>query len=438
MEVNDTDREKNNVKPVFTAAQRWLLVGVLILGLIWDWAMHTAAFGGWSYGSFWTAYLILFYWLNWNGRNQNDDTVTRLPLRQNRMAWVLAGFALALCGLMGMQTEWSRYGGETDVLLFLDMAAIPLLLMIHMAFSVWNIPAGREWTVAGKCLQGFFVWPFSAIPQFFGVIGSLFRGRKGRKSAGVGIGLAAGIPLTAAVLALLTSADAGMERLIGGWISNISLGNATGHICWVLLTAMLFYAFLYNEVWNKHRPLEAKAAKNWHPSAFAVIMGMLAVVYGVFAYVQFQQLFGGKLPAGSTYSAYAREGFWQLIVVTVINFSLIGVSWEKTEKNGFVTGLTAVLLAANALLLASAVKRLLLYIGAYGLTMMRILPLWLMVYLAILVVLFVVRLFREKLPLTRIGGLLLVGWFVALNVPNWNRMIMRYNNVPGFFESMLR
>ena len=85
------------------------------------------------------------------------------------------------------------------------------------------------------------------------------------------------------------------------------------------------------------------------------------------------------------------------------------------------------LLVSTGLLLASAVIRLLLYISAYGLTMLRILPLWFMAYLAALLVLCAVRLKKTSLPLLRVGAMALLLWYVCLNIPNWASIILRYN-----------
>ena len=79
------------------------------------------------------------------------------------------------------------------------------------------------------------------------------------------------------------------------------------------------------------------------------------------------------------------------------------------------------------LLLASAALRVLLYVGAYGLTMRRILSLWLMAYLAALSALTAVRLVRERLPLVRIMGVALAFWFAALYAPDWYALIGGYN-----------
>ena len=46
--------------------------------------------------------------------------------------------------------------------------------------------------------------------------------------------------------------------------------------------------------------------------------------------------------------------------------------------------------------------------GRYGLTIMRILPLWLMAWLAAMTVLAAVRLFRPKLPMLRMAAVSLV------------------------------
>ena len=82
---------------------------------------------------------------------------------------------------------------------------------------------------------------------------------------------------------------------------------------------------------------------------------------------------------------------------------------------------------STVLLLASAALRVLLYVGAYGLTMRRILSLWLMAYLAALSVLTAVRLVRERLPLVRIMGVALAFWFAALYAPDWYALISGYN-----------
>ena len=114
-------------------------------------------------------------------------------------------------------------------------------------------------------------------------------------------------------------------------------------------------------------------------------------------------------------------------MVSLINFLLLALSVRYGEKHAVLSLLNGLLLLANALLLVSAALRLLMYIDAYGLTIMRILPLWLMAFLAFLTVLTALRLWRGRLPLARIAAITFLYWLAALYVPNWGNIILAFN-----------
>jgi hypothetical protein len=75
---------------------------------------------------------------------------------------------------------------------------------------------------------------------------------------------------------------------------------------------------------------------------------------------------------------------------------------------------------------------MLLYVGAYGLTIRRVLPLWLMAYFVFLAVVGGVRIFRERTPFLRIGAFALVYWYAALLCVDWNTLMHVFNASHGF------
>ena len=399
----------------YTNAQRCLLLGVLGLGVLWDWSWHGSE--NWSYGLFWEAALALYLLLNWQRPGMGAQGGMGRTLKNNPMALSLAAAAAILCVLHAFAAEELRT---------INLLAIPASLLLVLAFSVYDVPKQREGGAALICVKAFFCWPFRSIGRFFGAIGSLFSGGTARLKT-IAAGLGAGIPLTALVLWLLTSADAAMGTLIHKLFQNIAVGNWLLRGLGIVLVAGLFYSLLYRSAWEERASLPPATRRNWPGTALLLAGGMLILVYALFAYVQIVYLFGGRLPEGTTYSAYAREGFWQLIAVAAINFLVVGCCLTRTEQKRPVQILTGLLLLATALLLASALMRLWRYIGAYGLTMMRILPLWLMCYLAALTCLTAVRLFRQGMPLLRIAGLTMVFWYVALNFPPWETILSAYN-----------
>ncbi len=395
-------------RPVYTSAQRWLLLGVLIVGIAWRWGCELPH-GNW-YGAFWLAAMAVptvFLWRR---------------VCKDRTAMAIGAAAIALCVLM------LAHGGRNDLNLLL-LAGIPAAMMLYLVFAAYDIPLRREGEAARRALAGVFVYPFKGIPQFFGAIGSLVSGRGHGAWKRVLPGAALGIPLAAGVTLLLMQADANMQRLFERLLSGIPLWICRGIT--VLLVAMLFFGVFHSAIRQDKTPIGAGRPADWPASTMTLLLTPLLAVYAIFACFQFGYLFGGALPAKLTYSEYARQGFTQLNVVAAINFTLLGLCWRYGAQTWTLRVLGALLLTATGMVVASSIVRLLLYIDAYGLTLWRVLPLWLAIFLAALTLLCAVRFVRRTLPVLRIGGLALLYWYVLLNIPDWNAVIAAYNAAHG-------
>jgi hypothetical protein len=151
---------------------------------------------------------------------------------------------------------------------------------------------------------------------------------------------------------------------------------------------------------------------------------MINVVYVLFVTVQFSYLFGawdGILPQNSTYADYARSGFFELILVTAINFailllSLLALGKAKAGLQIFIRILLYILVLCSIVMLYSAYSRLALYEEAYGYTEIRFLVHSFMIFLALLLVLASVRISRKDFPLVK--------WYIVLGLLSY--VIMNY------------
>ena len=103
------------------------------------------------------------------------------------------------------------------------------------------------------------------------------------------------------------------------------------------------------------------ASQSWKFAGPGVVIGMLLLAYALFTYVQFGYLFGGVLPVDLTYSEYAREGFGQFLAVTIINFTVLGISLAKSEPKRAIRVFQALLLAASLFVLTSACWRIMAF-----------------------------------------------------------------------------
>ena len=113
-------------------------------------------------------------------------------------------------------------------------------------------------------------------------------------------------------------------------------------------------------------------------------MSAVALLYLFFSGIQVIYLFLGKgsLPEGVTYSSYARQGFFQLLFVAVMNLVMVLMNLKFFKRSRFLNGVLTVICGCTYVMIASAAYRMALYVGEYHLTYLRVLVLWFLLLLA--------------------------------------------------------
>ncbi len=163
------------------------------------------------------------------------------------------------------------------------------------------------------------------------------------------------------------------------------------------------------------------------------LVGLVDVLFLGFAAIQLAFLFGAaRLPAGLTYSAYARRGFFELLAVSLMTLvlSLALTRWTRPGTRGqavaFQTACTG-MVGLVLVILASAMKRMALYESAYGYTHLRVYTQVFMVALAGVLVWRGVTLWwrGERFAIGAYAGAL--GFLAALYVLNTDDFIARGN-----------
>lgn len=121
------------------------------------------------------------------------------------------------------------------------------------------------------------------------------------------------------------------------------------------------------------------------------VLGLICCLYLVFIGSQlpyFFSAFVGQRPEGwQIYSEYARNGFFELCQIAAINLSIMtcaNLFCKKSQgKNHALKILNALLSLLTLLLIATAFSKMALYIGAYGLSIRRLLPCLFMLFLTV-------------------------------------------------------
>lgn len=332
-------------------------------------------------------------------------------------------FLLLSAGLLLLRYAFYRQD-ETSLL---NLLTVPLILMLHAVDAAFDVPACREGRYITLYLRGWFGAPFLCIGRFFRTLASLLpKGKGSEKARALRLGILASLPVAAVAAVLLIRSDAALSYYLDGFFAEFSPGAAAARLFFTCLIAMVFHSFYCAMTWQKppipreplQKPLEGLTA--------AAALGVLLSLYAVFALLQFSYLTGlAGLPAELTYSEYAVQGFQELCAVAAINFTVFALLHGLTKEHKTLRPMLSALLIATALLLASALYRLILYIDAYGLTFRRIISLWFMGFLLMAIGLFAAKLFRKKLRLVRALAGTLVLWYLVLSAFNLDALIAK-------------
>lgn len=202
-------------------------------------------------------------------------------------------------------------------------------------------------------------------------------------------GITIGLVFSVVIILLLSSADdyfsEFMDKILFSF--DFNLGN--------IIKLVIYFIILFSIGINllKNKNLEMKETK-YKFIDNTIVISMLSVVNFVFVLFlisEASKLFGNflQIPNGYIYSSYAREGFFQLLFVTLINFSIMLYLMYKTkniEKSKVTKNLVLLLVIFSAFLIFNSYYRMFLYIERFGFTILR---LQVILFLAMELILFV-------------------------------------------------
>ncbi|ASA20848.1 DUF4153 domain-containing protein [Paenibacillus donghaensis] len=336
----------------------------------------------------------------------------------------------------------------------LNLAVIPVLIVLHMTYMLRRErPAWASWTLIGQTLEHLFPQTL----RHWATAARMVRGGRGkgiqpeRKQVLVKIlfGLCIAFPLLLVVVSLLGAADGVFQQMLGQLpelLARASFGEGIGRTLWLVLLGLGFFGLVWGYVvphkynWNE-RPAGLEGVLEpvvlrMDPVILTTVLVAVNAVYVLFVFVQFTYLFGawdGVLPAGSSYAEYARSGFFELVLVTGINFVIL--MFALLPANSAVTPLLRrmislllyVLVGCSLVMLYSAFTRLTLYEEAYGYTYIRFLVHACMLMLGLLLVLAAVRIGREHFPLVKCSLVVLLLGYVLMNYLNMDDIIAKQN-----------
>lgn len=264
------------------------------------------------------------------------------------------------------------------------------------------------------------------------------RGLRGPQSAAVARGAAIGLPFVLVFGALFMAADAVFKQYVTGAVP--SFGHPASHVVFVTLIAWAGAGLLRDLVARREdeRALPAewllsRDAPRLGSTEIAIVLGALDLLFLGFVLVQARYLFGGSAVVQSqahlTYAQYARHGFFELVVVSVLVLPvLLAANALARDRKRLVRGLSGVLVGLELVVALSALQRLHIYEQRYGLTELRIYAIGVVGWLVCVFLWASVTILRGRVRRFAVGAVA-AGFAAtaALNVLNPDALIARTN-----------
>nr|WTB34134.1 DUF4173 domain-containing protein [Streptomyces sp. NBC_00830] len=197
---------------------------------------------------------------------------------------------------------------------------------------------------------------------------------------------------------LFASADAAFADVLGNLMPDVSLGDGPWRFFLFVVGLVGALTAAYTAAapirWDR---ITVRAGKARGRLEWALPLIVLNLLFAVFIAIQLTVLLGGydKVMAETdlSYSAYARQGFWQLLWATLLTLLVIALAlrWAprgEARDRTLVRIVLGTLCLLTLVVVASALRRMELYVDAYGLTRLRIsvaaVELWLGVVLILI------------------------------------------------------
>ncbi|WP_051711907.1 DUF4153 domain-containing protein [Spirillospora albida] len=259
---------------------------------------------------------------------------------------------------------------------------VGLAVVLAVPIASYALAGGRTWV---EVIGGGLALPPAGIRMASwsarGLQGLIVPGR-GRAWPVIRTALIAGA-LLSVFGGLFAMADAAFGDLAAGLVPDLSIGSVLLYV--VVGAATAAVAFAAVTLAQTPPPLKALAPQRPAPAgrwAWAVPIAMLDLLFLAFCTVQARVFLASDRDrvlraTGLTYAEYAREGFFQLVIVTVLVLAVLAfaVRYAPTAARGdraTVRVLLGTLCALTLVVVAVALRRLYLYEETFGWTRLRL------------------------------------------------------------------
>lgn len=294
-------------------------------------------------------------------------------------------------------------------------------------------PFGRHFVL--DVLLSVFERPFEKFAAQPVAAFSVFKGKKRAKNFLYAvIGLLIAVPLTITVVYLLARSDVYFSSAVANIINifpRFSFLYVVELFFAVPISMYLFGALNSVENQTKIYSENSPSYRIMPPVVAYFAVSPICVAYLVYTIIQIKNI-AGIAENTLNYSEFARKGFFELCAISIINLCVIMIMQMfvkrlENDKMSVVTSVYTIMISVFTLgIIATALAKMFLYVGEFGMTLLRVYTSWFMILLALIFITLIIFRIRE-FPLWKALFFEFTIMFSVLCFGNFEGNIAAYN-----------
>jgi len=253
------------------------------------------------------------------------------------------------------------------------------------------------------------------------------------------------IPISLIIIALLSSADMVFGSIfdnffdkIGDLIEKIFFDNFISKIIYFVV---VFFAIgcscMYLLFDYKNTQIYSNNNKDKDQLIIKTLVTVLNIIYIIFDYIQIKSLLLHNVSSNINYAEYARNGFFELMIVSIINLVIIFISKlfenkKQNTDNNYVKIMNTIMIFLTTIIIFSSFVRMHMYELAFGYTTLRVLVFATLITESILLIPTVMYIFNSKFNIIKSYMIILLISYTIINYMNIDYMVAR-NNVNRYY-----
>lgn len=257
------------------------------------------------------------------------------------------------------------------------------------------------------------------------------------------------LPLLIIILVLLSSADETFASIFNNThetlFNYINIQATLSLIFRLVIIVVLTIYFLgvilkivnnkLDNITEKNRDIKIQGI------TLSTLLTLLNIIYLIFTGVQVIHIIEQmQNPNITNYSSYARNGFFQLMAVSIINFVIIIISKNNKTDNStrikrYIKAMNFALAIFTIIILVSSVLRMRLYEQEYGYTFLRIMVYWVQITELILILPTMIYILKQKFKIFNYFLIIITTMYVIINFVNIDFIIAK-GNIDRYFSDL--